>query len=186
MAAPILVVSGCSAVGKSTVSRLLAGSPSSSVHFPTDSFLRLFNDPFPDPATPRGAHYYEVVGAAMAAAAAELAGGGYTVILDGTIFPDGVGGIAEICGRRGVLLHYAVLRADLAACLERATNRGPAEPPDPDAFKALHAKFAELGEREANVIDASGDPEGVAANVLASFMSGQLGPVPETRRRAGA
>jgi predicted kinase len=186
MAAPILVVSGCSAVGKSTVSRLLAGSLNSSVHFPTDFFLRLFNDPFPDPATPGGAHYYEVVGAAMAAAAAQLAVGGYTVILDGTIFPDGVGGMAEICGRRGAPVHYAVLRATLAACLERAIHRVLAEPPDLDAFRALHAKFAELGEREANVIDASDDPERVAANVLSSFRSGQLGPIPETRQRAGA
>jgi hypothetical protein len=62
----------------------------------------------------------------MAAAAAQLAVGGYTVILDGTMFPDGVDGMAEICGRRGVPVHYAVLRATLAACLERATHRDPA------------------------------------------------------------
>jgi hypothetical protein len=122
----------------------------------------------------------------MAAAAAQLAVGGYTVILDGTMFPGGVGGMAEMCGRRGAPVDYAVLRATLAARLERATHRDLAEPPDLGPFKAVHAKFAELGEREATVIDASEDPEGVAANVLSSFRSGQLGPIPGTRQRAGA
>ena len=178
MAAPILVLSGCSAVGKSTVGRLLAGSLDSSVHVPSDIFLRLFDEPFPDPASADGAHYYQVVGAALAAAAAQLAVGGYTVILDGTIFPEGVEGMAEICGRRGVLVHYAVLRADLATCLKRAATRNPAEPPDLDAFKALHAKFADLGDREANAIDASGSAEQVAASVLSNFKSGRLGPIP--------
>jgi predicted kinase len=174
MAVPVLVISGCSAVGKSTVSRLLAECLDSSVHVPADVFLRFFDDPFPDPATPEGAHRYEVVGAALAAAAAELALGGYTVILDGPVFPDGAHGIAEICGRRDVLVHYAVLRADLRICLERAERRDPAGPPDLHGFTALHAKFVDLGESEANVIDESGQAEQVAASVLSAFRCGRL------------
>lgn len=46
MAAPVLVVSGCSAVGKSTVSRLLAGSLDSSVNIPTDVFLSVLLPPW--------------------------------------------------------------------------------------------------------------------------------------------
>jgi hypothetical protein len=95
--APVLVISGCSAVGKSTVSRLLAECLDSSVHIPADVFLRFFDDPFPDPATPEGADRAEVVGAALAATAAQFALGGYTVILDGPLFPDGADGVAEIC-----------------------------------------------------------------------------------------
>ncbi|MDQ6948995.1 MAG: ATP-binding protein [Actinomycetota bacterium] len=185
MAAPILVVSGCSAVGKSTVSRLLVGSLDSSVHIPTDVFLRFFDDPFPDPATPHAAHYYEVVGAALAAAAGQLALGGYTVVLDGPMFPGGAAGMAEICGRRGVRVHYAVLRADLATCCERAARRDPAEPRDLDEFRALHARFVDLGESETNVIDASGSVEEVAASVLSTFRSGRLALKPRSSANQG-
>jgi predicted kinase len=174
VAAPVLVVSGCSAVGKSTVSRLLAESFDSSVHIPVDVVLRLFDDPFPDPATPEGAHRYEVGGAAVAATAAQFALGGYTVILDGPIFPDGADGVAEICGRRGVSVHYAVLRTDLTTCLERARRRDPAGPPDLDGLTALHAKFVELGDSEAHGVDASGTAQQVVADVLLAFNSGRL------------
>jgi hypothetical protein len=174
MAAPVLLISGCSAVGKSTVSRLLADCLDSSVHIPADAFLRFFDNPFPDPATPEGAHRYEVVGAALAASAAQFALGGYTVILDGPMFPDGADGVAEICGRRDVLVHYAVLRADLPTCLERAKRRDPAGPPDLHGFTALHAKFIDLGESEAHVIDASGQAEQVVASVMSAFESGRL------------
>ncbi len=174
MAAPVLVISGCSAVGKSTVSRLLCGCLDSSIKLPADVFLRFFDDPFPDPAAPDSAHRYEVVGTALAAAAAQFALGGYTVILDGTVFPNGVDGMAEICEHRGVSVHYAVLRTRLSTCLKRATRRDRAGPPDLDAFKALHARFMDLGEREANLIDADGDAEQVAASVLSAFQSGRL------------
>jgi predicted kinase len=180
MAAAVLVISGCSAVGKSTVSRLLAECLDSSVHLPADVFLRFFDDPFPDPATPEGARRYEVVGTALAATAVQFALGGYTVILDGPMFPDGATGVAKICGRRDVLVHYAVLRADLPTCLERAKRRDPAGPPDLEGFTALHAKFAELGEREANVIDASGKAEQVVASVLSAFKSGRLTTTPNS------
>jgi hypothetical protein len=174
VAAPVLLISGCSAIGKSTVSRLLAECLDSSVHIPSDAFLRFFDDPFPDPATPKGAYRYEVTGAALAASAAQFALGGYTVILDGPMFPDGADGVAEICWRRGVLVHYAVLRADLPTCLERAKRRDPVGPPDLHGFTALHAKFIDLGESEANVIDASSQAEQVVASVLSAFKSGRL------------
>jgi predicted kinase len=180
MGAPVLVISGCSAVGKSTVSRVLAECLDASVHIPTDMVLRFFDDPFPDPATPEGAHRYEVVGAALAATATQFALGGYTVILDGPMFPDGADGVAEICGRRNVSVHYTVLRADLPTCLERAKRRDPAGPPDLDAFTALHAKFMDLGESEANVINASGKTEQVVDSVLSAFRSGRLTAEPKS------
>ncbi len=180
MAAPVLVISGCSAVGKSTVSLLLAECLDSSVHIPADVFLRFFDDPFPDPEKAEGAHRYEVVGAALAATAAQFALGGYTVILDGPMFPYGADGVAEICGRHDVLVHYAVLRADLPTCLERAKQRDPAGPPDLEGFTALHAKFTDLGESEANAIDASGNAEQVVTSVLSAFKSGRLTARPKS------
>lgn len=101
------------------------------------------------------------------------------MILDGPTFPDGADGVTEICGRREVLVHYAVVRADLPTCLERAKRRDPAGPPDLDGFTALQAKFMDLGESEANVIDASGKAKQVAATVLSAFKSGRLMAKPE-------
>lgn len=174
MAAPILVVSGCSAVGKSTVSRLLSATVAHSLHMQTDVFCCFFDDPFPDPATPEGAHRYEVIGTAQAAAAVQFALGNYTVIIDGPIFPQGADGMAHMCERRGVTVHYAVLRTDLDTCLQRARRRLPAGPPDVNEFKALHAKFADLAHRKSHAIDASGSPREVADALLAAFSSGRL------------
>jgi predicted kinase len=172
--APVFIVSGCSGVGKSTVSRLLTGALQPSVHMPIDVFLHLFEDPFPDAASPEGAHRYAVVGAAAAAAAAQLALGGYTVILDSPMFPAGADGVAEICGCRGVEVHYAVLRSDLDTCLARSKRRDPAGPADLEAFRSLHDHFIDLAHRDGHVIDASGPPKRVAAAVLSGFRSGQL------------
>jgi hypothetical protein len=174
MTAPVLIVSGCSAVGKSTVSHLLTSSLQPSVHLKIDLFLRLFEDPFPPASSPEGAHRYEVVGAAAAAAAAQFALGGYTVILDGPMFPAGADGVAGICGRRGVEVHYAVLRCDLNTCLARWRQRDPSEPPDLDAFRSLHGRFVNLAHREDHAIDASGPPEQVANAVLSGLESGRL------------
>jgi len=172
--APVLIVSGCSAVGKSTVSRLLAGAVTPSVHLPIDLFLRLFDDPFPDPASEEGARRYETVGAAAAAAAAQFALGGYTVILDSPMFPEGAEGVALICGRWDVRVHYAVLRADLGTCLERSRRRDPTSPPDFQGLSSLHAKFVDLGHCEPHAIDASGSAQQVANAVLSAFKDGRL------------
>lgn len=174
MASPVLVISGCSAVGKSTVSQLLRGALEPSLHIQSDVFCRFFNDPFPDPASAEGAHRYEVIGVAQAAAATRFALGNYTVILDGTLLPQGADGMAEICGHHGVTVHYAVLRADLDICLQRARGRDSTEPPDLQGFQTLYSRFVELGQRESHVIDASGSAEQVADTVAAAFRSGRL------------
>lgn len=174
MPGPVLIVSGCSGVGKSTVSRLLAEAVSPSVHLPIDLFLRLFDDPFPDPVSEEGAQRYETVGAAAAAAAAQFALGGYTVILDSPMFPEGAEGVAIICGRGDVRVHYTVLRAGLETCLERSWRRDATGPPDLDAFRSLHGKFVYLDHREAHAIDASGPAQQVADAVLSAFSDGRL------------
>ena len=174
MSSPVLVISGCSAVGKSTVSQLLRGALEPSLHIQSDVFCRFFDEPFSDPASAEGAHRYEVIGVAQAAAATQFALGNYTVILDGTLFPQGADGMAEICGRRGVTVHYAVLRTALDICLQRALGRDPTEPPDLEAFQTLYSHFTELGQRESHVIDASGSAEEVAETVADAFRSGRL------------
>ena len=45
---------------------------------------------------------------------------------------------------------------------------------DPEPLVRLHARFADLGDHEANVIDASGSPQEVAAALLSAFAAGRL------------
>jgi hypothetical protein len=174
MVAPVLIVSGSTAVGKSTVSRLLVGQLTPSVHMRIDDILGWFDDPFPDAMSPEGEHRYKVVGAAAAAAAAQLALGDYTVLLDSPMFPNGADGVAEICGRRGVPVHYAVLRADFDTCVARSCRRDQAGPLDSDGIASLHARFIDLGQREEHVIDASPPPQDVAEQILCAFREGRL------------
>jgi len=105
----------------------------------------------------------------------------YTVILDGHLFPNGLQGLAEGCALRGIAVHYAVLRTDLATCIARRTSEARAREEGPDAARrpnrpVLRASrpFSDLGGFEANVIEAAGAPDGVAAAVLAAFHSGRL------------
>ena len=174
MAAPILVVTGPSGAGKTTVGRLVAAAFDLSAHVRSDDFMPFVVNGGVEPHLPESAHQNHVLGGAVAAAAMEFAEGGYTVVLDGHWFPEGLERLAQWCTGRGVPLHYAVLRPDLATCLARVTQRRPGDPDDSESFARLHARFADLGDLEANVINVSGRPEDVAAAVLSAFFAGRL------------
>lgn len=178
---PVLIVSGPAGVGKSTTSRLVAEALPSSVHLRADDFTYAIVRGRVPSWLPKASHQNEVVGAAMAVAVMQFAAGGYTVILDGHLFPDGVEGLAAACAGRGIAVHYVVLRADLDTCLARANGRGNAwgREPTPLAelqqpMSDLHARFSDLGACEANVIESAGTPAEVAAAVLTAFRSGRL------------
>ncbi|HZU71259.1 MAG TPA: AAA family ATPase [Acidimicrobiales bacterium] len=174
MTAPILVISGCSGVGKSTVSRSLAGRFDSAVHLPADTFYRLFDDPWPDPESAEGARRYRAVGAAVGSAAGQLALGGYLVILDGTMFPTGADELADIWRDRGVEVHYALLRAPLEVCLARARTRDPEFNWDLRAFEALHARYDRVALPSVQRFDAAPGPDEVTLAVEAAFRTGRL------------
>ena len=169
--APILIVTGPSGVGKSTVSRLVAATIGErSTHVRIDDFTGFVVNGWVEPWLPESSRQNEVLGGAVVAAAMAFADGGYTVVVDGHVFPDSLDELARAFLRRGVPLHYAVLRSDLDTCLERARSGSIGERPNPARFADLHAKFDELGEHERNIVEANGTPQEVAGAVLQPFI----------------
>jgi chloramphenicol 3-O-phosphotransferase len=172
--APILIVSGPSGAGKSTVARLVAAEFDLSVHMQSDHFLFSVVSGWVDPWLPEAAAQNEVVGGATITAALQFAQARYAVVLDGSFFPNAIDDLAPWATRHDVALHYAVLRPDLSTSLTRVQERRPGDPENFGAWAQLHARFADLGRYEANVIDAEGTPQEVAADLMDAFVLGRL------------
>jgi len=172
--ADLLIVTGPPGVGKSTVSRVVASTVDQSAHIPIDDFTRFVVSGWVDPWLPAAAPQNDVLGRAVIVAAWQFTAGGYTVVVDGTVFTEPLAELAPACAERDVALHYAVLRCDAATCFDRAVGRDDGERPDAKLMADLHAKFDDLGEYAGHVVDAGGAPDEVAAAVLAAFRSGTL------------
>jgi predicted kinase len=172
---PIIVVSGPTGVGKTTVSQALAAGFDPSVHIRTDEFLASVVNGYVDPTTPEAAEQNEVVGGAFASAAMQFADNGYVAIVDGPLFPDGMTGWSRWAAPRQLALHYAVLWADEETCWTRAEARPPGHwPLERGPASELHQRYVDLGLPDRVVIDASGSIDQVTAAVLTAFAAGQL------------
>ena len=100
---------------------------------------------------------------------------GYTTVVDGYLFPDGVNGLAAACAARDLSCHYVVLTADLDTCWARANSRGEGRwPLEFQPFAATHEKFGQLDLDARHVVDATGSPESVRDAVLSAFRAGRL------------
>jgi Mrp family chromosome partitioning ATPase len=173
--APVIVVSGPGGVGKSSVSGLIAAAFDRSVHLNTDDFMASVVGGWVDPNLPGAEQQNEAVGAAFAVSAMSFAVDGYTTVVDGYLFPDGVEGLATACAARGLPCHYVVLIADLDTCWARASNRGEGRwRLEFQPFAAVHEKFSALDLDARHVVEATGSPESVRDAVLAAFRAGRL------------
>jgi predicted kinase len=172
---PIIIVSGATGVGKSVVSRLLAESFDRSVHVQVDDLMAAIVSGWVDPNSPAGEAQNEAIGSVLAVSAMSFAEHGYTTVVDGYLFPDGVQGLDAACIARGLSCHYVVLTADLDTCWDRARRRAEGRwPLEFEAVATLHAKFADLDLPDRRIIEATGSPETTLDAVLAAFRSGRL------------
>jgi predicted kinase len=172
---PVIVVSGAPGVGKSTVSRLVASAFDQSVHLRADDVMATIVSGWLDPNLPAARAQNESVGAALAVSAMSFADDGYTTVVDGFLFPDGVAGLAAACTARGLSCHYAVLVADLDTCWARASSRGEGRwPLEYAAFASVHGRFASLDLPERHLVRAGGTAATTSDAVLSAYRAGRL------------
>src|SRR3546814_10822130 len=94
----------------------------------SDWFWTTIKTGFIPPWEPTAEQQNLAVVRSVASVAAEMASGGYHVVVEGLVGPWHLPVVAEVLGAAGVGLEYVVLRPDLATCLARATARA-GEPP---------------------------------------------------------
>jgi predicted kinase len=173
----VIIVSGPPGVGKSTVSRLVADAFDRSVHLHGDDFMASIVSGWVDPNLPGAEAQNHAVGAALAVSATSFAENGYTTVVDGFLFPNGVNRVAAGCAARGVSCHYVVLTADLDTCWSRASSRGEGRwPLEFPPFAAVHRRFDDLDVDERHLVDATRSPASVRDAVLSAFRTGRLVP----------
>jgi hypothetical protein len=112
----------------------------------------------------------------VAAAAAGYADAGYLTIVDGIVIPAWfLEPLRRALADAGHEVAYAVLRAPLETCIERAETREGSFLADPEVINQLWQSFADLGELEPNAVElGDGGPEAAADIVAARLEAGEL------------
>jgi ribosomal protein S18 acetylase RimI-like enzyme/predicted kinase len=171
----VLIVTGPPGVGKSTTAEILAARSPRAVHLESDVFFGFVRSGYVAPWKPESHEQNRIVMGIVAHAAAEYAAAGYHTIVDGIVIPDWfLEPLADRLRAAGCQVAYAVLRASLSTCTERARERGREPLGDPTVIEQLWMSFADLGELERNAIDLDGEDAEEAANCIERRMASGL------------
>lgn len=153
--ANIVIISGPSGVGKSTIARKLAEQSvhERAVHIHTDDFYKYICKGYIEPWKPESNDQNIVVAEVMTACAARFSEGGYEVIVDGVVGPWHLKPWIQTTNN-AVAVHYVILRPNVQTTVTRAiTRKGTNDLVDAEAVKNIWGDFADLGKYESHVID---------------------------------
>jgi len=157
----LLLLSGPPGAGKTTVGRIIASKCSPSTCIQSDWFWRtIVNGHMPPWEEAADGQNRAMIRSAVAAAA-RMADGGYSTVLEGIIGPWHFDLVRDELTTCSVGVSYVVLRPDLDACLARATSRVADGPEHRDALtdegpiRHMWNQFAHLGGYERCVVDNS-------------------------------
>lgn len=175
-ARPVLILSGPPGAGKSTVAEALADRAERAVHLESDAFFRFIRAGYVEPWKPESHAQNEAVIRIVADSAAAYADAGYETIVEGIVIPGWfLEPLRDALRAPGHPVAYAVLRAPLATCQERARRRAREPLSEPAVVERLWRDFADLGDQEPHAIEV-GDagPAEVADTVAARLADGSL------------
>lgn len=165
---PVLILTGAPGAGKTTVAGLLAAKSQRAVHIESDLFFHFIQTGYIEPWKPESHEQNTAVMRIVAQAAASYADAGYFTIIDGIVLPDWfLQPLRDSLGEAGHRIAYAVLRAPLAVCVERAEGRASSRLSNAAVTERLWHDFADLGRLESLVIDSGTHDAATTADVLA-------------------
>jgi tRNA uridine 5-carbamoylmethylation protein Kti12 len=155
--APVLIVTGPPGVGKTTVADILAAGSDLAVHLESDAFFRFIRAGYVEPWKPESHGQNQVLMRIVGEAAAGYAEAGYFTVIDEIVIPGWfLEPLRDVLRGAGQEVAYAVLRAPLSVCIERARDRERDPLSKPEVIEQLWRSFADLGELERNAVDVDG------------------------------
>jgi adenylate kinase family enzyme len=174
--AQVLILTGPPGVGKTSAAGLLCERFGRGVHLKADYFFDFIAAGFVEPWLPESQEQNEVVMRTVAEAAASYASAGYFTVIDGIVIPQRfLATLREALAAADIDASYAVLRAPLAATIERVAGREGPELSDPVVLEQLWNEFADLGEYERHAVAVEGmGPEEVADLLARRLAAGDL------------
>jgi len=156
MTARIVIISGATGTGKTSISRILAENSTydKAVHIHTDDFYEYIRKGYIAPWLNGSGDQNETMIESVAASARSFSAGGYEVYVDGVIGPWFLEPWRKIA-EEGVDVRYIVLRPDEKATILRAANREQRDyfPLNSEIVKNVWLSLSDLGIYESNAID---------------------------------